>query len=63
MTLGRLKQAADPAVIRQMIADFARLSSDEFTFSQVFLFKSDLRPSGAAYSKLKQSKLGMTNFE
>jgi 2'-5' RNA ligase len=63
LTLGRIKQAANPALIRQMIADLAKLDSDEFTFSQVFLFKSDLRPSGAVYSKLKQSKLEMTNFE
>jgi 2'-5' RNA ligase len=63
LTLGRIKQAANPATIRQMITDYAGLSSEEFTFNQVILFKSDLKPSGAVYSKLKQTKLGMTNVE
>jgi len=63
LTMGRIKQTANPAVIRQMIADYAKLSSEEFTFNQVILFKSDLKPSGAVYSKLKQTKLGMTNVE
>jgi 2'-5' RNA ligase len=63
LTLGRIKQAARPAVIRQMITDYARLSSDEFICDQVFLFKSDLKPSGAVYSKLKQTDFGIKNAE
>ena len=63
LTLGRLKQSVNPAVIRQMISEYATLSSDEFVCNQVILFKSDLKPSGAVYSKLKQTKLGMTNDE
>ena len=50
LTLGRIKQAANPAVIRQMISEYASLSSDEFTCNQVILFKSDLKPSGAVHS-------------
>jgi 2'-5' RNA ligase len=46
-----------------MITDYVGLSSEEFTFNQVILFKSDLKPSGAVYSILKQAKLGMTNVE
>ena len=63
LTLGRIKQPVNPAVIRQMIGEYASLTSDEFTWDQVFLFKSDLKPSGAVYSKLKQTNLGMTNDE
>ena len=63
LTLGRIKQSASPAVFRQMITEHADLSSDEFTCHQVILFKSDLKPSGAVYSKLKQTNLGMTNDE
>jgi len=63
LTMGRIKQAANPAVLRQMIADYAKLSSEEFTFNQFILFKSDLKPSGAVYSKLKITKLGMTNVD
>lgn len=57
LTLGRLKQSVNPAVIRQMISEYATLSSDEFVCNQVILFKSDLKPSGAVYSKLKQTNL------
>jgi 2'-5' RNA ligase len=60
LTLGRIKHSAGSAVIRQMISEYAALSSDEFTCHQVILFKSDLKPSGAVYSKLKQTSFGMT---
>ena len=63
LTLGRIKQAPNPAVIRQMISEYASLNSDKFICDQVFLFKSDLQPSGAVYSKLKQTEIGMTNDE
>ena len=61
LTLGRIKQAANPAVIHRMMNQYAGLSSEEFTCRQVILFKSDLKPSGAVYSKLKQVNFGMTN--
>jgi 2'-5' RNA ligase len=63
LTLGRIKQAANPATLRRMMTGYAGLSSEEFTFNPAILFKSDLKPSGAVYSKLKQAKLGMTNVE
>ena len=61
LTLGRIKQAPGPAVIRQMMTAYATLSSDEFTCDQVILFKSDLKPSGAVYTKIKQTSMGMNN--
>jgi len=61
LTLGRIKQAAEPASIRQLLSDYAGLSSDEFAFNAAILFKSDLKPSGAVHSVLKQVGLGMTN--
>ena len=60
LTLSRISQSASPEVIRQMIRQYASLNSDKFICDQVFLFKSDLQPSGAVYSKLKQTNLGMT---
>jgi 2'-5' RNA ligase len=63
LTLGRFKQAANPATIRQMINEYANLSSDDFTFKHIMLYKSDLKPSGAVYSQLKQAQLGMPNVE
>ena len=57
LTLGRVKQPPGPNLIRQMMTEYATLSSDEFTCDQVILFKSDLKPSGAVYTKLKQTEL------
>jgi len=62
LTLGRIKQAVNPDVIRQLMGQYAGLDSDEFTCDQVILFKSDLKPSGAEYSKLKQTNFGMTKW-
>jgi 2'-5' RNA ligase len=63
LTLGRIKQSAGPAVSRQMISEYATLSSDEFSCNQVILLKSDLKPAGAVYSKLKQTRIGMMKDE
>ena len=63
LTLGRIKQPPGADLIRQMITEYATLSSDDFTCDQVTLFKSDLKPSGAVYTKLKQTNLGMSNVE
>ena len=61
LTLGRIKQAVSQALIRQMLNEYATLHSDDATFNQVILYKSDLKPSGAVYTKLKQINFGMTN--
>ena len=42
LTLGRIKQAANPAVISQMISEYASLSSDEFICHQVILSKAKI---------------------
>jgi 2'-5' RNA ligase len=55
LTLGRIKQAVKPDVIRQMMRQYASLSSEEFICDQVTLFKSDLKPSGAVYTPLKHA--------
>lgn len=54
LTLGRIKQAVKPDVIRQMMRQYAGLSSEEFNCDHVTLFKSDLKPSGAVYTLLKK---------
>jgi 2'-5' RNA ligase len=63
LTLGRIKQAANPAIIRQVINEYANLSSDDLIFKQIILYKSDLKPSGAVYSQLKQARLGISNVD
>ncbi len=55
LTLGRIKQAVKPDVIRQMMRQYASLSSEGFTCRQVILFKSDLKPTGAVYTPLKNA--------
>ena len=57
LTLGRIKQAPSQALVRQVLNEYATLRSDDTTFNQVILYKSDLKPSGAVYSKLKQINL------
>ena len=61
LTLGRIKQAASQALVRQMLNEYATLRSVDATFNQIILYKSGLKPSGAVYSKLKQANFGMTN--
>jgi len=52
LTLGRFKQTVNPNTIRQIMREYANLSSEEFTARRIILFKSDLRPTGAVYSQL-----------
>jgi 2'-5' RNA ligase len=63
LTLGRIKQPPGADLIREMMTAYATLSSDEFSCDRAILFKSDLKPSGAVYTKLKQTNLGMPNVE
>jgi len=63
LTLGRIKHAGNPEIIRQIINELSDLNSEDFILKQLILFKSDLKPSGAVYSHMKQVKLGMTNVE
>ena len=64
LTLGRIRQAVDPNVLSRAVEDYSDLESLKFTADRIILFKSDLKPSGAVYSHLKQAKLsGMANDE
>jgi 2'-5' RNA ligase len=51
LTLGRIKQPPGCDLIRQMMTEYATLSSDEFTCDQVILFKSDLKSLHHLYFK------------
>jgi len=64
LTLGRIRQAVDPNTLGRAIEDYSDFGRQQFIADRIILFKSDLKPSGAVYSKLKQVDLGgMTNFE
>jgi 2'-5' RNA ligase len=60
LTLGRFRQTISPDTIQQCIRKYADLSSEKFTARRIILFKSDLKPTGAVYSQLRQAafKLG-----
>ena len=47
LTLGRIKDAVNTSIIRQVTTDYADLHSDEFTCDRIILYKSDLKPTGA----------------
>jgi len=57
LTLGRVKQSIDPdrfAEAMKMVGGFA---SDTFLADEIVLFKSELKPTGAVYSKLMRASL------
>ena len=57
LTLGRIRETVNSAAIRQIVQQYSDLGRLEFTSDRIILFKSDLKPSGAVYSKLKQADL------
>jgi 2'-5' RNA ligase len=57
LTLGRIRQAADPATIRRILKEYIDLGDHQFIADRITLFKSDLKPCGAEYSPLKQTDL------
>ena len=57
LTLGRFRQTVNPNTIRQIMREYANLYSEEFTARRIILFKSDLKPTGAVYSRLQQADL------
>jgi 2'-5' RNA ligase len=64
LTLGRIRQAVNPNIVDQAIQGYSDLGDLKFTVNWIILFKSDLKPTGAVYSHLKQVELfGMTNVE
>ena len=58
LTLGRIRPAVDPKILGRAIQDYSDLGNLKFCADRIILFKSDLKPSGAVYSHLKQAELG-----
>ena len=54
LTLGRIKRAPGPKTVAEMLQKHADFVSDEFNVHQIILYKSDLQPTGAVYSKLQE---------
>jgi len=64
LTLGRIRQAVNPSAIGRAMQEYSNLGNLQFAADRIILFKSDLKPTGAVYSPLRQSILsGMVNGE
>ena len=57
LTLGRVKGLIDAYRLTKAMGVFGDFVSQTFAVDRVILFKSDLRPSGAAYTELRQVTL------
>ena len=53
LTLGRVKGKMAPARMKAAIDELEKFESEPFEINQVVLFKSDLRPTGAVYTKVQ----------
>ncbi len=52
LTLGRFKGQPEPEVLINMMRQYKDMNSDTFLVDAVFVFKSDLKPSGPIYTNL-----------
>jgi len=57
LTLGRIKSPKGKRTVRQRLATMGECKCGTFDVKEIFLFKSDLTPSGAVYTKLKSFAL------
>lgn len=54
LTLGRVKGKIASAQMKSAIDKLKGFESESFEIHEIFLFKSELRPSGAVYSKVQR---------
>ncbi len=52
LTLGRVKSKVDPRKFSKALIKYSTFESETFFAHTVFLFKSELKPDGAEYTKL-----------
>ena len=57
LTFGRIKNRLDPKRLAGALAEFSGFESEEFVADRVILYKSDLKPTGAVYTKLVEVAL------
>jgi 2'-5' RNA ligase len=58
LTLGRVKSLKDKRQLTEQIEKLKGCEVGSFRVENLFLFKSDLRPTGAVYTKLETFNLG-----
>lgn len=57
LTLGRFKVGVNSKEILQALTEFSVFETHTFTARELILYKSELKPSGAVYSKLERISL------
>lgn len=57
LTIGRIKKKIDPAHLLSCIDACSDFEIESFCIDRVILFKSELKPTGAVYTPIYQSKL------
>lgn len=57
LTLGRVRSKKNLEYLTQAIATFREVEIGTFEVQKVFLFRSDLKPSGAVYTQLREFRM------
>jgi len=57
LTLGRIKSKIDPKTLHDVLKKFIQFESEPFFADRIILYKSDLKPKGAVYTKLIETYL------
>jgi len=57
LTLGRIKSVIDPKTLHDVLKEFIQFESESFFADKIILYKSDLKPNGAVYTKLVETYL------
>ncbi len=57
LTLGRIKDKIDPKRLNDVLKEFNKFESEHFFADRIILYKSELKPKGAVYTKLANQLL------
>ena len=57
LTIGRIKTAVDPRQLAAALTEYADFETTAFTVDEVVLFRSQLRPDGPVYTRLRNVTL------
>jgi 2'-5' RNA ligase len=60
LTLGRIKSIIDPKTLHDVLKEFTMFESEHFFADRIILYKSDLKPKGAVYTKLIETYLTLS---
>ncbi|MFO7971910.1 MAG: RNA 2',3'-cyclic phosphodiesterase [Desulfobacterales bacterium] len=60
LTLGRIKSVIDPKTLHDVLKEFIQFESEPFFADKIILYKSDLKPKGAVYTKLVETYLTLS---